>query len=55
MFVADYEIFKHDSLLGVLDIETRKVYQMWDVLEIKKFIKSNLNEIWIRLQFRKLR
>lgn len=50
MLVADYEIFKKDSLLGVLDIETNEVYQMWDISEIKEFIRNHLNEIWIRLQ-----
>lgn len=47
MFIADYEIFKHDSLLGVLDTETDIVYQMWDVEVIKNFIKTHLNEIWV--------
>lgn len=55
MLVADYEIFKKDSLLGVLDIETNEVYQMWDISEIKEFIRNHLNEIWIRLQQRELR
>lgn len=55
MLVADYEIFKKDSLLGVLDIETNEVYQMWSISEIKEFIKDHLNEIWIRLQQRELR
>ena len=47
MFIADYEIFKKDSLLGVLDVETDKVYQMWNISEIKDFIRNNLGEIWI--------
>ena len=47
MLVADYEIFKRDSLLGVLDIETDKVYQMWNISDIKDFIRHNLAEIWI--------
>lgn len=47
MLVADYEIFKKDSLLGVLDIETNDIYQMWDISEIKNFIKDHLSDIWI--------
>ena len=49
MLVADYEIFKKDSLLGVLDTETGEAHQMWDISEIRNFIRNNLNEIWIRL------
>lgn len=47
MFIADYEIFKHDSLLGVLDTETNEIHQIWDVDEIKKFIREHLDEIWV--------
>ena len=47
MFVADYEIFKHDSLLGVLDTDTDKIYQIWNVEEIKNFIRHHLEEIWV--------
>ncbi len=49
MLVADYEIFKKDSLLGVLDIETDNIYQMWDISEIKNFIRKHINDIWVRL------
>ena len=47
MFIADYEIFKHNSLLGVLDTETDTIYQMWDVKEIKNFIRDHLGEMWV--------
>lgn len=47
MLIADYEIFKKDSLLGVLDTETNEIYQMWDISDIKDFIKHNLTEIWV--------
>ena len=47
MFIADYEIFKHDSLLGVLDTETNEIHQIWDVNGIKKFIREHLDEIWV--------
>lgn len=48
ILVADYEIFKCDSLLGVLDVNTDTIYQMWDVQEITQFIEEHLNDIWIR-------
>lgn len=47
MLIADYEIFKHDSLLGVLDTETNEIYQMWEVEMIKNFIREHLNEMWV--------
>ena len=47
MLIADYEIFKHDSLLGVLDTETNEIHQMWSVDEIREFIQSNLSEVWV--------
>ena len=47
MLIADYEIFKHDSLLGALDIETNAVYQIWGVPEIAEFIKTHLTDIWV--------
>lgn len=47
MLIADYEIFKHDSLLGVLDTETNEIYQMWSVDDIKEFIRNNLSEVWV--------
>lgn len=47
MLIADYEIFKKDSLLGVLDIETDNIYQMWDIKDIKEFIQKHLDEVWV--------
>ena len=47
MLIADYEIFKKDSLLGVLDTETSEIHQMWNISDIKDFIKHNLTEIWV--------
>ena len=47
MLIADYEIFKHDSLLGALDIETNAIYQIWGVPEIAEFIKTHLTDIWV--------
>ena len=48
MLIADYENFKHDSLLGVLDTDTNKIYQIWGVEDIKEFIKNNIDKLWIR-------
>lgn len=47
MLVADYEIFKKDSLLGILDTDTNEIYQMWGVPEIRRFIQDHLEDIWI--------
>lgn len=47
MLVVDYEIFKKDSLLGVLDTDTNEIYQMWGVPEIRRFIQDHLEDIWV--------
>ena len=47
MLIADYEIFKKDTLLGVLDTETKEVHQMWNIGDIKDYIKTHLSEIWV--------
>ena len=47
MLVADYEIFKKDSLLGVLDVETDNIYQMCNIKDIKEFIQKHLVEVWV--------
>lgn len=47
MLIADYEIFKCDSLLGVLDTDTGKVFQMWTIPEIKTFIRDHISDIWV--------
>lgn len=49
MLVYDWEIFKHNSLLGVLDTDTNKIIQLWNISEIKNYINKNLNVVWIRL------
>ncbi len=49
MLVYDWEIFKHNSLLGILDTDTNKIIQLWDISEIKNYINKNLNVVWIRL------
>ena len=47
MLVADYEIFKKDSLLGVLDVETDNIYQIWNIKDMKEFIQKHLDEVWV--------
>lgn len=47
MLIADYEIFKHNSLLGVLDVETNKIYQIWDITNIRNFIQEHIGNIWV--------
>ena len=47
MLIYDFEIFKHDTLLGVLNEETGEIFQSWDIDEIKDFTKKNLNNIWV--------
>ena len=47
MLVYDYEVFKHDTLLGILNEETGEVIQSWDIPEIKGLIEDGLTNIWI--------
>lgn len=47
MIIYDFEVFKHDTLLGALNEETGKITQLWDIEQIKKFTEENLNNIWV--------
>ena len=47
MLTYDFEVFRCDVLLGVLDIETGKVTQLWDIEAIKKFAREHLEDIWV--------
>ena len=47
MLIYDYEVFKHDTLLGVLNEETGEVTQVWDVPKIKDLVEDGLNNIWV--------
>lgn len=49
MLIYDWEIFKHNSLLGVLNIDTDEVIQSWDIEEIKKYTREHLDQVWIRI------
>lgn len=45
----DYEVFRHDTLLGATIIDTDNVYtvQTWDLNEQKSFYDEHHNSIWI--------
>ena len=47
MLIYDFEVFKHDTLLGVLNEETGDIFQIWDIAQIKRFVQENLNNIWV--------
>ena len=47
MIVYDFEVFKHNTLLGALDIDTGTITQIWDIPGIKEYTEKNLGEIWI--------
>ena len=47
MLIYDFEVFKHDTLLGVLNEETGEIFQMWNITQIKEFAKENLSNIWV--------
>lgn len=47
MLIYDFEVFKHNTLLGVLDEETGDITQLWDIEQIKDFTEKNLRNIWV--------
>lgn len=47
MLIYDFETFKHDTLLGILNEETGEVIQTWDIPEIKDLANAQLTNIWI--------
>ena len=47
MIIYDFEVFKHNVLLGTLDTDTDKIIQLWDIPSIKSFARDNLTEIWV--------
>lgn len=47
MLVYDFEVFKHDTLLGVLNEETGEIIQLWNISEIKELTNSNLENVWV--------
>lgn len=47
MLLYDFEVFAHDTLLGVLNEETDEVTQLWGIEDIKNFTRKNLDNIWV--------
>lgn len=47
MLIYDFEVFKHNILLGILNEETEEVIQLWDINEIREFTEKNLRNIWV--------
>lgn len=47
MLIYDFEVFAHDTLLGVLNEETGEIFQLWSIAKIKQFVEENLNNIWV--------
>ena len=47
MIIYDFEVFKHNVLLGALNTDTDKITQLWDIPSIKSFARDNLTEIWV--------
>lgn len=49
LIIFDFEVFRYDTLLGckILSKEGSKVYQTWDLEEIRKFYQDHKDDIWI--------
>lgn len=51
IIIFDFEIFKHDTLLGAIEIDTFnnniRLVQTWSLDEIREFYLQNTNSIWI--------
>lgn len=47
MLIYDYETFKKNVLLGVLNEQTGEIFQSWDIEEIVDFTKKNLENVWV--------
>ena len=47
MIIYDFEVFKHNTLLGVLNEETGDIIQLWNIDRIREFIEENLKNVWV--------
>ena len=49
LLIIDFEVFKYDTLLGVLEIDRDTItkHQMWDLEMIKKYYLLNQDSMWI--------
>ena len=43
----DFEVFKHDTLLGVLNTDTGEVIQIWNIPQIRELAESQIKDIWV--------
>lgn len=50
LVIFDFEVFKHDTLLGALEIyddNNINVFQSWNLEDIRGFYRKNVDSIWI--------
>lgn len=47
MIIYDFEVFKHNTLLGALNEETGEITQLWNIDQIREFTEKNLNNVWV--------
>lgn len=49
LIIYDYEVFKHDTLLGAIIIDDSgvRVFQTWDIDEHRQFYADNIQSIWL--------
>ena len=47
IIVFDFEVFKHDTLLGCYLLNEQKYFQSWNKEEMKQFYYKNKNAIWV--------
>lgn len=49
IIIFDFEVFKHETLLGavVLEGNEKRIFQSWDLDEIKQFYKQHVKDVWI--------
>ena len=49
IILYDFEVFKYDTLFGckIISGDNIKIFQTWDLEEIKNFYYSNINSLWL--------
>ena len=47
ILIYDFEVFKKDTLLGVLNTDTGEVKQIWNIPDIRKLAEENIKNIWV--------
>ena len=43
----DFEVFKHDTLLGTLNTDTGEVKQIWNIPRIRELAEEQIKDIWV--------